>query len=143
MGCVRRRLTVRSNPPGALVYIDDQEIGRTPVSTAFTYYGTRKFRLVKDGYETIVVHQKFSAPWYQIPPLDFATENLWSQEIRDERVVEFELVPQANVGVHDVLAKADQLRSAAQPMFRATSAPSDRWSQPDVNPPLGGPWTMP
>ena len=26
-GCVRRRLTIRSSPPGALVYIDDQEIG--------------------------------------------------------------------------------------------------------------------
>ncbi|HIA19592.1 MAG TPA: hypothetical protein EYN70_09295, partial [Planctomycetaceae bacterium] len=24
---VRRRLTIRSDPPGALVYIDDQEIG--------------------------------------------------------------------------------------------------------------------
>ena len=32
-GCVRRRLTVRSNPPGALVYIDDRPIGKTPVST--------------------------------------------------------------------------------------------------------------
>ena len=26
-GCVRRRLTVRSNPPGALVYVDNQQIG--------------------------------------------------------------------------------------------------------------------
>ena len=42
-GCVERRLTIRSNPPGALVYVDDYTIGVTPVSTSFIYYGTRKF----------------------------------------------------------------------------------------------------
>ena len=31
-GCVQRRMTVRSNPPGALVYVDDYQIGTTPVS---------------------------------------------------------------------------------------------------------------
>ena len=34
---VRRRITIKTSPPGALVYIDDQEIGVTPVSTSFTY----------------------------------------------------------------------------------------------------------
>ena len=29
-GCVERRMTIRSNPPGALVYVDDYEIGITP-----------------------------------------------------------------------------------------------------------------
>jgi len=28
-GCVTRRMTIRSNPPGALVYVDDYEIGTT------------------------------------------------------------------------------------------------------------------
>jgi hypothetical protein len=32
-GCVQRRMTIRSNPPGALVYVDDYQIGTTPVST--------------------------------------------------------------------------------------------------------------
>jgi len=26
-GCVRRRLAVRSNPPGALVFVDNQQVG--------------------------------------------------------------------------------------------------------------------
>ena len=42
---VRRRITIKTDPPGALVYIDDQEIGVTPVSTSFTYYGTRKIQI--------------------------------------------------------------------------------------------------
>lgn len=122
-GCVRRRMTIRSDPPGALVYIDGQEIGRTPVATSFTYYGTRNIRLVKDGFETISVNQKFPAPWYQIPPLDFFSENVVPHQIRDERVAHFELVPQANVGAQDVLIQADQLRDMVRPQAQGPIRP--------------------
>src|SRR5262245_47149374 len=75
-GCVQRRMTVRSNPPGAMVYIDDYPIGTTPCSTDFTYYGTRKIRLVKDGYETLTIHQPVKTPWYQWFGVDFFSENV-------------------------------------------------------------------
>lgn len=114
-GCVRRRMTIRSSPPGALVFVDGQEIGRTPVATPFIYYGTRNLRLVKDGYETISINQPFHAPWYQVPPLDFVSENMVPHELRDERVVDFEMVPMANVSMDDVLIHADQLRSEVVP----------------------------
>ena len=52
VGCVRRRMTIRSDPPGAVVFVDERRIGVTPVSTNFTYYGTRNVQLVKDGHET-------------------------------------------------------------------------------------------
>ena len=90
---VRRRLTIRSNPPGALVFIDDQEIGVTPVSTSFIYYGTRKIQLIKDGYETVTVLRTFKPPWYQWTGIDFITENLVRSEFRDERLIEFKLTP--------------------------------------------------
>ena len=113
-GCVRRRLTVRSSPPGATVYIDDQEIGETPVSTPFVYYGTRKIQLVKDGFETLTVKQKFSPPWYEIPPLDFFAENVYPNELRDERIVEFEMEPQRVVPIPEILERAQQLRDATK-----------------------------
>ena len=75
-GCVHRRMTIRTNPPGAQVYIDGYEIGTTPCSTSFIYYGTRNIRLERDGYETLHVKQYIPAPWYEIPPLDFFAENL-------------------------------------------------------------------
>ena len=96
-GCVRRRLNVRSNPPGALVYVDNQQIGTTPCSVDFTYYGTREIRLVKPGYETLTVNQPIPAPWYQIPPLDFFSENLVPTKIRDNRTVIYDLAPQVIV----------------------------------------------
>lgn len=112
-GCVQRRMTIRSNPPGALVYVDDYQIGTTPVSTDFVYYGTRKIRLVKDGYETLTVRQPFPIPWYEIFPLDFVSENLWPGEIRDERVVDLAMMPAAAMSPEEVVVRAEQSRLAA------------------------------
>jgi hypothetical protein len=125
-GCVQRRLTIRSNPPGARVYVGEEEIGTTPVSTDFVYYGTRRIRLVKDGFETLVVNQPIPAPWYQIPPIDFVTENVLPGEIRDERVVNYQLVPLQEVPTPQLLSRAEQLRAAggARPAAVVTPAPT-------------------
>ena len=112
-GCVQRRMTIRSSPPGALVYVDDYQIGTTPVSTDFIYYGTRKIRLIKDGYETLTVRQPFPIPWYEIFPLDFVTENLWPWEIRDERVVDLAMSTTASMPPESVVARAEQARLSA------------------------------
>jgi hypothetical protein len=109
-GCVQRRMTVRTNPPGALLYVDDYEIGTTPVSLPFTYYGTRKIRLVKDGYETLTTMQPIPPPWYQIVPIDFIAENCVPGQIRDQRTLDFQLQPQAIVPTEQLLGRAEQLR---------------------------------
>lgn len=112
-GCVRRRLTVRTSPPGAQVFVDDQEIGASPASTSFVYYGTRKITVIKDGYETTTLYEKISAPWYEYPPIDFVSENLWPFETRDERVVDVQLLPQQVVPEDQLLNRADLLRNNA------------------------------
>lgn len=126
-GRVRRRVTVRSNPPGALVFVDDYEIGTTPCSFYFTYYGTRKVRLVKSGYETLTVMQPFPAPWYEFPGIDFVSENLVPREIRDERTVNYNLTPQLIVPTDILLQRAEDLR-------RNTQAPG---LAPSPLPPIG------
>lgn len=112
-GCVRRRLTIRSNPPGAMVFIDKRPIGTTPVSTNYIYYGTREITIVRDGFRTETVKRKFRPPWYEYPPLDFVSENLWPWELRDERVVDFQLVPQPLVRDQDLRNRAETLRGSA------------------------------
>jgi hypothetical protein len=113
-GCVRRRLNVRSNPPGALVYVDNQQIGATPCSVDFTYYGTREIRLIKPGYETLTVNQPIPTPWYQYPPLDFISENLVATKIRDNRTVTYDLAPQVIVPTQQLVDRANQLRQETQ-----------------------------
>ena len=64
-----------------MVFVDNQQIGTTPCSVDFTYYGTREIRLVKPGFETLTVNQPIPTPWYQIPPIDFVSENLVPTQI--------------------------------------------------------------
>jgi hypothetical protein len=113
-GCVQRRLTIRSNPPGATVYVDDHQIGTTPVSTEFTYYGTRRIKLIRDGYETLTTFQAIKAPWYQIPGIDFFAENMVGREIRDERILDFTMKPQKMVPASELMARANNLRTSAR-----------------------------
>ncbi len=136
-GCVRRRLNVRSNPPGALVYVDNQQIGTTPCGVDFTYYGTREIRLVKAGYETLTVNQPIPTPWYQIPPLDFVSENLVPNKIRDDRTVAFDLAPQVIVPTQQLVDRANQLRQETQqyPVAPASAAVPIGPLGPTVGPP--------
>ncbi len=113
-GCVRRRLTVRTTPPGAQVFIDDQEIGTTPCSSAFVYYGTRKITLMKDGYRTETIYQKIPPPWYEISPLDFLTETVYPLEVRDERIVDVQLVPEELMPQQKLIDRAQLLRDSAR-----------------------------
>jgi hypothetical protein len=113
-GCVQRRMTIRSNPPGALVYIDNYEIGTTPVSVDYIYYGTREIRLIKDGFETLKVNQWIPPPWYDIFPLDFFTENIVPFEIRDARTLDFQLSPQIIVPTDRLLERAENLRRGSR-----------------------------
>jgi hypothetical protein len=128
-GCVERRLTIRSNPPGAQVYVDDYEVGTTPCSVSYTYYGTRKIRLVKDGFETVTLLQPVPAPWYQYFPIDFVTENLVPGHIRDERVVTYQMQPAMQVPRDELVARAEALRqngrlgAAANAQVRVTPPP--------------------
>jgi len=48
-GCVHRTLEVESNPPGALVYLNGEEVGRTPMRKEFLWYGTYDVQLRKEG----------------------------------------------------------------------------------------------
>ena len=113
-GCVRRRMTIRSYPAGAQVFVDDREIGTTPCSTSFVYYGKRNVMLVKDGYKTERLVHQFTVPWYEYVPLDFYNENLNPYEVRDERLINVTLSPEENVPTEQLLERANGLRGGAQ-----------------------------
>ena len=107
-------MTVRTNPPGATVSIDNQVIGTTPAATSFVYYGTREFRIEKDGYRTETIRRRFNPPWYEYPGLDFIAETLWPGELRDERIIDVELVPRTIEPIENVVSRADSLRAQSQ-----------------------------
>ena len=93
-GCVRRSLTIRSEPPGALVYFNDQLIGESPVTYDFTWYGWHRIILRKQGYDRLDDHKELRAPLYLWIPLDLVME-LLPFPIRDARTWSYTLTPSA------------------------------------------------
>ena len=63
-GCVERRYTVRTDPPGAIVVVNGEVIGPSPASKSFIFYGDREITMMLDGYETKTVMQPIRAPWW-------------------------------------------------------------------------------
>lgn len=121
-GCMHRRLTIRSDPPGAAVLVDGDEVGFTPCSIDYTYYGTREITLMKDGYKTLRAPVKLSTPWYQIFPLEFVTDNFALTKINDRREVSFPLAREELEPTQYLEDRANSLRSEA--LRTETSFPS-------------------
>ncbi|MHC4786437.1 MAG: PEGA domain-containing protein [Planctomycetota bacterium] len=75
-GCVRRTITISTDPPGAMVWLNDREIGRSPVDVDFDYYGTYDVRLEQEGYEPQMTSGDAKSPWWDTVGLDLVAEVL-------------------------------------------------------------------
>ncbi len=73
-GCVRRTIMITSQPPGVLVWVNDREVGRTPIDVDFEDYGVYDVRLELAGYEPMMTTGKASAPWWDGVGADFFAE---------------------------------------------------------------------
>ena len=93
-GCVYRSLTIRTDPPGAMVYVNDQLKGQSPVTYDFTWYGWYRLMIKKDGYQRLDDRKMLRAPVYLWMPFDLVTE-LAPFRIRDRRTWSYTLTPQA------------------------------------------------
>jgi hypothetical protein len=129
VGCVQRTLTVESDPPGALVMMNDQEIGRTPFTREFTWYGWYDIQLRKPGYETLSTRAKVIAPIWQWPPLDLFAE-LVPLHLKDKHHLTYTLKPASTqpVDPQEMLARAGEirgeLRSSKYTIFPPATAPT-------------------
>ncbi|MBC8552629.1 MAG: PEGA domain-containing protein [Candidatus Brocadiales bacterium] len=125
-GCVTRSITVKTNPSNALVYIDDELIGESPVTMPFTFYGTRKIMIERkdeDGaltHERTVAFEKIKAPVYQVFPLDFFSELMWPLKIKDDQVLSYNLVELEPLSIKERQAK---MLKSAEEMRQRVNAP--------------------
>jgi hypothetical protein len=107
-------MTFNTDPQGAIVYLNDLEVGRTPVTVDFTWYGDYDIVYRKDGYTTVVTHHRVRAPWYQVFPLDFFSEVLWPGEIHDHHEMpEAALEPEPEPNPDALVQRADEMRDRA------------------------------
>lgn len=67
-----RTVAITSEPAGATVTLNGVEVGRTPTTADFAYYGIYDVTLRLDGFEPLVTTAQAHAPIYEYPPLDLA-----------------------------------------------------------------------
>ena len=104
-GCVRRTIMITSEPPGVLVWVNDREVGRTPVDIDFEHYGVYDVRLELAGFEPMMTSGKASPPWWdgvgadffaELVPADLHSEVHWHYDLAPLMEDREALVDQAN-----------------------------------------------
>jgi len=105
-GCVERRLKINTSPQGSMVTLNDEQIGVSPVTVTFQWYGDYAVRLSKEGYQTLNTHHALKAPWYDAFPFDFFAQILWPCRIVDSFEWTFELQPLQPVLREDLIQRA-------------------------------------
>jgi len=75
-GCIERTLFITSEPTGALVHLNDVEVGVTPVEVGFTWYGVYDVSIEKDGYEPLTTTAEAKSPAYELPVIDLFVDAL-------------------------------------------------------------------
>ena len=112
-GCVRRTITITTEPPNARVFLNDQEVGRSAVSTDFLWYGDYDVTIRKEGYETLQTNWTLKPPWYEYIPLDFFAEVLWPGQLHDVRSRHFVLETGKTPTQEEVISRAVETRDRA------------------------------
>ena len=69
-GCIERKVTISTEPSGALVLLNDEEVGTSPVTVGFEWYGDYSVQVSKDGYQTLKTHQNLKRPVADRFPFD-------------------------------------------------------------------------
>ncbi len=112
-GCVERTVTITTVPDGATVILNDQEVGTSPVTVPFTWYGDYDLICRKQGFATDERKLHISTPWYQIPIVDLVTENLTPVTFRDHRAVQIDMQPEQLPTREELLSRGAEFRDRA------------------------------
>jgi hypothetical protein len=112
-GCVRRTLRISSTPPGALVWVNHREIGRTPLEVDFTYYGHYDVQLSLEGSEPLLTTGQANPPVWDMIGMDLLFE---VAPFESQSVVEwhFDLEPRDG-DLNALVTRAQALRLEAEP----------------------------
>ncbi len=109
-GCVERKLTINTQPQGALVMLNDEEIGASPVTVSFEWYGDYWVRINKEGYETLNTHRPLKGPWYDGFPFDFFAQIVNPNRLVDSYEWTFKLEPKKPISREELIQNAEKLK---------------------------------
>jgi hypothetical protein len=157
LGCVERKITINSDPSGALVYLNDVEIGRTPVTVPFQWYGDYDVRLTYErniGTDDKPVMQRYYLHTHRqakAPPFEWLGIDLFAEILpipfKDDKVWTFHVPEVVEPTAEELIERAhalkgrlgERVRLADKPFRPVTRpetapAPTTQTTQPDTQP---------
>ncbi|MEZ6234391.1 MAG: PEGA domain-containing protein [Phycisphaerales bacterium] len=132
-GCLERTIRVTSEPPGAMVWLNDVEIGRTPAEARFKFYGTYDVRLEMAGFEPVHEGREAAAPFYEYPGPDLIAAAI---PARFHNRIEWHYVLEPAQGLDSPEAEAAILERARA--LRERMGPGAEAESPTVEPESSG-----
>jgi hypothetical protein len=89
-GCVQRSLVIRTDPPGAVVFVNGKNLGPSPVTVPYVHEGRFDVRVEKEGYESTALEVVTPTRADAVPGLDFFAEHLSRRSRQTVREVRLE-----------------------------------------------------
>ncbi len=124
-GCVERSITLVSDPPGSLAYLNDVQQGTTPCTVQFKWYGDYSVRLRKKEnigtplkpkyvYYYLQTHKTTKRPWFQWYGIDLFASIL-PIEFKDHQIWAFIVPKVQNLSTEQLIQKARKLKDELPP----------------------------
>jgi hypothetical protein len=113
-GCVERRLFIRSDPPGATVRVNGEEIGVTPATWRFDKYGRVLVEVELSGHRPDSKVVDLDVPWFEYPVIDFFSDVLAPARIRDDHEVSLRLEPWGEPTEEEIVRRMEALAQSAE-----------------------------
>ncbi len=110
-GCTERALVIDSRPQKARLTVNGVDCGLTPKKVPFTFYGTFRIELEKEGYNRLKIAEKVSPPLHERIPLDLITE-IVPKKIKDIRHFSYTLEEKVLPTPQEVIARAEKAFAA-------------------------------
>jgi hypothetical protein len=92
-GCVRRVVEITSDPAGAVVWMNDREVGVTPCEVEIIHYGEYDLRVIREGWEPVSTGRSANPPVWDLPGPDLIAE-LLPFEVVSRATWHLELTPE-------------------------------------------------
>ena len=112
-GCVERLITVNTKPQGAIIWLNDQEVGASPVTVPFTWYGQYDVVARKDGFQAVKTSRETPVPIYQYPVIDLLAECLLPVKLVDKHQWQLDLTPNQAINHEELIERATSTRKQA------------------------------